>query len=267
MQLSLSVNINDLLHTDKTNLFERWAARPRVFSSGSMQDTFTQLKQAGIQGMELVVVERTTDADIAAVLAIVEQYKMPVLSIHMPLVKTFSLGLKDIAVLVRFAQRLSAKLLILHCPAIFKKTNDKDFIGSIKQYEDIYKVKVVIENMEKSVVTFYEKNYWKEPYFSGMCKQMGFAINLDVCHLVQSGGNEETFLKDNIQYIAGIHLSDSGVGFWAKQHLALGDGEIPMISFLQDVRNRNYKGVITLEIRGDVESILSSARMVQNIFV
>ena len=110
-----------------------------------------------------------------------------------------------------------------------------------------------------------------EKKFPALMRKNDFNITLDVCHLGQSGGDIIRFLKDNIDRIVNIHLSDykshylnSSLRPMRYKHMRLGKGELPLSEFIKTLKDKNYQGIITLELETDLDGLLESAEMIRN---
>ncbi len=70
-------------------------------------------------------------------------------------------------------------------------------------------------------------------------------FTLDVGHCLQNGDDFESFLRDKSHRISDIHLHDAICG--GKAHLALGKGNLDLVSLLRTLREVKFGGYVGLE--------------------
>jgi sugar phosphate isomerase/epimerase len=100
--------------------------------------------------------------------------------------------------------------------------------------------------------------------FADTVKKAGFSITLDTTHLADAGGDIIAFYNQNKNSIVNIQLSDYRTK-WPKPYLHLqpGKGTLPMEEFLEVLKNNKYDGLITMEIKTDLEGLCESARFIR----
>lgn len=264
MQLSVSINITDILNS-KGDIFERIFARHKLFKkTNKISEILLPLKRSGISGVELVLSTKTKDCDIILIQKIFKKYKLPVLSIHQPLGDVFGINYKEIKKLFEFADTLSARIIVLHLPTIGNSIFDRSFVQDLKNLEKKYKIIIGIENSPKSILFLFNKFYWRDKEFINAVEKSDFKINLDTTHFGRSGINIIDFFQKNKQRIISIHLSDFDYST-KKQHLPLGFGDLPIKKFIQLLKTENFNGPITLEIDSSLEEHLESAKFLKNL--
>lgn len=94
-------------------------------------------------------------------------------------------------------------------------------------------------------------------------EQHGASICLDVGHLALQGGNVLSFLTEHYERIREIHLHDAVAPLEseerpARDHLALGNGQVNYAALLDKLDELTYEGPIILEVnsRADLEQSL-----------
>ena len=94
----------------------------------------------------------------------------------------------------------------------------------------------------------------------------GTSICLDVGHLALQGGSALGFLDQHRDRIREVHLHDAivpGTGEWqtARDHLALGRGDLDHEAFLDKLAEIGYEGPIILELNSEADLVQSLERL------
>ncbi len=97
-------------------------------------------------------------------------------------------------------------------------------------------------------------------------EQLGASICLDVGHLALQGSSELRFLEQHAGRIREIHLHDATVPPYdeehpARDHLALGQGQINYAIFLQRLSEMGYNGPVILEVNTEADLQQSVERL------
>jgi len=275
MKLSTWISVSDLISVPRT-FFERivgiFDRKSRIFHTHPHDYIFKSLKQAGIDGLEMMIPLYTSDNDIFKIRKILNTYQMPVFSIHQSLSCRKPISYYEIEKLCKTAKYLSASIVVLHSTAIGKKLMDNTFIQSLKVLEDKYKIKFGIENLSRTPLTN-ELFTCKSSDFSAVINITGLHITFDTTHLAQTGEDIIQFFISNKEKIVNIHLSDYK-NHWINKyfitqvysHLPLEEGELPIEEFLNALQQNNYQGIITMEINSGLSQICSSTRIIKKVF-
>jgi len=275
MKLSAWVFVTDLFPKKKT-AFDKFIIdrfiRKSIFQKNTRQILLT-LKKSGVDGIELIISSNTNNNDIQKIQEMLSQLTIPVFSVHQSLAKMFNISVSEVNRLCEVANRLSAKVVVLHINAIGDQIFDEGYTDDLKALEKQYKIKIAIENMPINPLSIFKTYTWREDEFSSVIKKSGFKITLDSTHLAQAGYDIIDFYKKNKDQITNIHLSDYKKSFFntflllvRNTHLALGKGELPIKDFLQTLKEDQYNGLITMEINGNLEDLCKSAKFIKNIY-
>jgi sugar phosphate isomerase/epimerase len=97
-------------------------------------------------------------------------------------------------------------------------------------------------------------------------EEHGTSICLDVGHLALQGGCELSFLERHRERIREVHLHDAiapRAGEWqtARDHLALGEGNLDHEAFLDKLAEMGYEGPIILELNSEADLVQSLERL------
>lgn len=262
MQLSISVNISDIVE-HKKNIFERLIARPCVFSKKNIKNTISEIKESGIKGLEIVLLKDTSKTDILKAKEFSNQYNLPILSLHQPVINFFNMSKKDIEKYFLFGHILDAKVIVIHVGAIGRLLADNDFILLVKFLQKKNKILMGIENMPVMPFNFFNKSTYKTKEFSQLLTQNGLSITFDTTHLSQVGENIVDFYKANNENIVNIHLSNYIRGTIGKQHTILTKGDLDINIFLKLLKSSSYANLLTLEINDSLQHIIESLRQIK----
>lgn len=273
MKLSAWVSLSDLLPDKKTG-FDRFIfgrfIKQTIFNKNNPQDVLLALKKSGVDGIELLVCPNVEDNDIVKIQKILKELNMNVFSVHQSISTLFNIRILEITNLFEIANKLSAKVIVLHINVIGDQIFDETYVKDLKALEKKYNIKIGIENSPKSVLSLSKSYSWGEKEFSNLMKKTDFHITFDTTHLAQTGKGIIAFYKKNKDRIVNIHLSDYKNNFLNNYllfaydtHLPLEKGELPIREFLQTLKDNNYSGLITMEINGSLDDLCQSARIIK----
>jgi sugar phosphate isomerase/epimerase len=277
MKVSVNIRQSKLLPELRTN-FEKYILQTftthnsDIFSLHQYDEIFTHLRDAGIDGVELLVSNDLTDKQIEKTKTLLMNNHITVLSIHQP--QSFSqlihISLSDIRKLCELANTFSTKIVVLHIDAIGKRLFDASFVKSLTSLQETYNIQIGFENAPKYILTLDKSFSWGASAFASVISRNKFHMTLDTSHLAQVGGNIVEFYKQYKESICNIHISDYRSSFKSKklllatgQHLPLGNGELPIKEFLKTLKETHYKGLITMEIDADLDDLCSSAKLIK----
>lgn len=272
MKLSVWVTVSDVVPARQT-LFEKtldvFDKKHSIFRSFPHTYVFQSLKQAGVNGIELLIPLYASDKNIQNLKEILDKNAVPVFSIHQSLSKLHDITLAEIEKLCQIAKMFYATVIVLHAKTLGEKLFDSDFIDTLKKYQEKYNIAFGIENMEKS-------RFSTQPYtyngkdLSSVIKKAGLNMTFDTTHLAQAGEEIIPFYLTNQERIVNIHLSDykkTWLNIYVLPqiytHLALGEGELPIEKFLKTLKHEKYKGIITMEINASLTKLCESAIIIK----
>jgi sugar phosphate isomerase/epimerase len=100
-----------------------------------------------------------------------------------------------------------------------------------------------------------------------LVERHGTGICLDVGHLIWQGGDLQRFLEGQGSRVHEVHLHDAAVSViegqrQARDHLALGKGQVDYPGLLRALEEMDFQGVVILEVntRADLEQSLERLR-------
>lgn len=272
MKTSISLFLSDIL-PHKKRLYHK-IVKNKIFKDQTSSEAFTHMKKIGLDGFELLLPQylTITDADILEVKKLAKKCNFPVLSVHQSLRFFTATKVKEIARLCEIAHMLSAEVVVLHINSARRQIFDKSYIQAIHQLEKKYNVHVTFENMEKHVKSYFSSYLWHADKFASLIENTDFTITFDIVHLAHSGGDILHFFECNKDRILNVHLSDykkhifnASLRPMRFKHMPLGDGELPIETFISLLQKENYQGLLTLELHADMSGVEKSMSVVNEV--
>lgn len=266
MRISVWIYATDFF-PNKRNLIERLGNKKNLFSCAKPEKVFAKLKAAGVDGIELLIPTNFSDDDFKFIKNIFDENKIPVNSIHQPLRLFTKTDLKEVEMLFKFANKFNAKVIVLHLYSAKEQIFNQNYLDKLHELEKQYGIKIGFENTQKFGHIFSNKKiFWKIEEFLEIIKKSGFSITLDTTHLADAGGDIIEFFKQSKENIINIQLSDYHYKWPVPGlHLPLGKGKLPIKEFLKVLKENNYHGLITLEIKTDLEGLCQSAKLIKQV--
>lgn len=269
MKLSVHLFLTDIL-PEKRRLFHK-IVKNRIIGNQPVSDVFSKMKNSGIKGIEVLLPSFTTEKDIKDLKEITQINKIKIYSVHQHLRFLTTTNLKEITILFEHAKFLNAEVIVLHMNSAKRQVHDLGYINTLHSLQEKYGIKIGFENMERHVGSMMHGRVWHENKFADLIKKNDFYITLDTCHMGQSGGDIVRFVNDNSERIVNIHLSDYKPHYLNSsfrpiryKHMALGKGTLPIVDFLNILKSKRYKGLLTMEIETDLDGLLESAQIINN---
>lgn len=274
MKKSISLFLSDILPR-KRKFFHK-IVKNKIFKNHSSTDAFRHMKKIGLDGFELVLPQYAAifDTDILEIKKLAIKYNFPVLSVHQSLRFFTATKIKEIARLCEIAHMLSAKIVVLHINSARRQIFDEKYIQAIHELEKKYKVHVTFENMEKYIKSHFASHLWHADKFASLIQNADFTITFDIVHLAHSGGDIINFFETNKDRILNVHLSDykkhllnSSLRPMRFKHMPLGQGDLPIETFISLLQKENYQGLLTLELHADMQGVEQSMSLVNRFMV
>ena len=226
---------------------------PVVFSTGSLypfglERVYAWAAEIGFDGVEIMMDERWDTHQADYLVGLVDRYELPIRALHPPLGRgAWNLDPEETLVRVaKLASKVGAEVVVAHPPAN----------GSLREawsrnpLTDARKsgVAVAVENMPRNRVRQFFFG-WDTQYFYRPERLVGLGdVTLDTSHLAASGINimhSFEVLEDQLRH---IHFSDSNMT-GRDEHRVPGRGSLPLKEFLAELRDSDYPGVVSLELK------------------
>lgn len=242
-----------------------------LLSTGSLTprgigDAASIARQAGADGLELMLTRRLLSAGPAVVMDVAKKHHMPICSIHPPIrfVNARQHVHTDMRAAAAFARETpDCRTLVMHAvggPGLHTEQG-RAFFQTIGEVTDLLKksgVRLAIENrgtvQPRPRLDFLDRlqNLYR------VCEEWDLDITFDTSHAASFGLNIVSALDGVYPRIANIHLSDrrdeppaiaSGMlNSLTREHQLPGTGALPLGMFLQRLKTKEYRHAVTLEL-------------------
>lgn len=234
---------------------------------------FATAADLGYDGLEVMVQAEATSQDADLLANLIEDYQIPVLSVHSPcLLLTARVWSTDplvkLARSVDMAERLGAETVVVHPPFLWQRAAAAIFAPSIAELQDRTPVRISVENMFPVKVRGAVVNSYR-PHWNPVSAGHRW-FTLDLSHTATSGTDALELADLMGTRLAHVHLAD-GSGSARDEHLVPGRGSQPCAEILELLARNGYRGSVVVEIstRGvdrdarevDLAQALSFARL------
>ena len=219
------------------------------------EDAFRLAKEAGFDGVEVMVTNNEVTQDARALLEISERYGLPILAIHAPvLLLTHFVWGRDPAVKLErsaeLARSVGATTVVVHPPFRWQAQYSRDFLRIVRATAKKYGVEIAVENMFPWKVA--GKNLKAYSPGSDPTLMDCDAMTLDFSHASLSGRDSLEFALAMGQRLRHVHLCDgSGSiddGRIFDEHLLPGKGKEPVAEVLEYLAHRGWNGNVVAEV-------------------
>jgi sugar phosphate isomerase/epimerase len=242
-----------------------------LVSTGSLaprgaSDGASIARQAGADGLELLLNARLLAAGPEKVAHAAHAHEMPIRSVHPPirLINRRQYVHEDMIAAAEYARAIpGCRVLVMHAVggASLHSEHGRAFFRTVDAVTTILRksgVRLAIENrgtvQPQPRLDFLDRlqNFYR------VCAEWDLGITFDTSHAASYGLNIVSALDVIYPRLANIHLSDrreeppaiaSGIlNSLTREHQVPGSGALPLASFVQRLRTKQYRGAITLEL-------------------
>jgi sugar phosphate isomerase/epimerase len=225
-----------------------------VFPQG-VEAAFRIARQAGYDGLEVMVSNDATTQNAAALLALSEKYTLPILAIHAPvlLLTTNVWGRDPGAKLEKSAElaaAVGARSVVVHPPFRWQAEYATNFERLVRETSQKSGIEICVENMFPwKIAGKAVKAYAPSPDPLDLDVD---AMTLDFSHASLSGRDSLEFAMAMGDKLRHIHLCDgtksADEGNIFDEHLAPGRGTQPVAETLQYLATSGWDGQIVAEV-------------------
>ncbi len=216
---------------------------------------FQMAAEAGYDGMEVMVQTDLTSQTPDALSRLIDQYQIPVLSVHSPcLLITATVWSSDplvkLARSIEMAEKIGAPTVVVHPPFVWQRSAAANFAEAVAELQLRTEVVIAVENMFPVKVAGRLVNSYR-PHWDPV--PAGHAhFTLDLSHTATSGSDALDMLHRMGSRLAHLHLAD-GSGSAKDEHLVPGRGGQPCAEVLRllardDLQGEPFSGAVILEI-------------------
>lgn len=224
----------------------------------SLAETFQIAESAGFDGIELLIERNNCNVSTDYIKGLSNKYNVPVLSLHSPFMSCDGWGgfWDSIWRSMVLAMGLAVSNVNFHPPTSFfpRHILNDELTSYIKAFKEELKDSDMILTIENLPTIKMIRNTFINRLFPGIMNNMykivefsranEILVTFDTTHVGTTGVNlleAYSVFKDRI---ANIHLSDYD---GRSQHLLPGTGYLPLKKLLNQIKEDEYNGLITLE--------------------
>lgn len=236
-----------------------------AFPGFSVDSTFSLAREAGADGVELMLTPRSSRLDPDYVRQIEDRYQLPVRSVHTILRLRQSPAevlAKDIVDSARVASRFPrCQALVVHTPEV-QSLHDPaarfwfDAVNTAVDISSRAGFAIAIENSGRSTRKTPTWAFDHPHRLQWLTEEWDLRITYDTAHAASRNWELLDTLKSFLPRVANIHLSDatnrhSRVGLWnamRRDHQLPGSGVLPLDDLLLRLAQAHYEGLVTLEL-------------------
>lgn len=211
---------------------------------------FARAADLGYDGVEVMVQTEPTSQDPIALAALVDDFSMPVLSVHSPcLLVTARVWTTDplvkLARSVDMAEQLGASTVVVHPPFLWQRAAAATFTEAVAELQERTAVRIAVENMFPVKVRGTEVNSYRPHWNPVPAGHRWFT--LDLSHTATSGTDALELADLMGDRLGHLHLAD-GSGSSKDEHLVPGRGTQPCADILERLARNGFDGGVVVEI-------------------
>ena len=223
-----------------------------------LDDAFRLARDAGFDGVEVMVTQDPRTQDAAHLLDLAERYRMPVLSIHAPVLFLSQLvwgidpNLK-LAKSAELARAVGASTVVAHPPFRWEFGYARTFERTVRLLSREFGVEIAVENMfpwRLGPVTLRGYSPSSDPVQVD-CD----AITLDFSHAALGGRDSLAFASAMGDRLRHVHLCDGpgsmAEGYFFDEHRVPGRGNQPVAEVVQYLASIDWHGSLIAEVHVD----------------
>lgn len=222
-----------------------------AFFGQPLRDSFRRIAEAGYTAVEVMVTKDPASQEPHLIAEAAEEHGLSVEAIHAPflLLTRKVWGTDPVAKIYRsveVAEAIEAPLVVVHPPYRWQPAYRRWLRERLPEFSERTGVTVAVENMF--------------PFRLPREREMRFhahgrvpdlerfdAVVLDTSHAAVAGEDIGEARRRLGERLTHIHLSDNAGKGW-DSHLPLGDGVLPLDTFLQELMADGFRGSISLEL-------------------
>ena len=236
----------------------------------SLAYTLALARDAGLDGVELVVGLDYALGGVARVSRIVRDAGIPILSVHPPFFR-FPGWPRSVAArmlrLVELARAVEAPVVVLHPPTIRgPRTPRAERYGYALRLARIAAGEDgPVLGLETSQYNKREQRYYLDDPASlaSFATELGCGVTYDTCHAGANGEDVIATYELLRPALVNVHLSDvewRAGDAYPRTHRIPGDGSLPLRALLGRLAHDGYAGPLTLELHPRLIPLLSRRR-------
>ena len=216
----------------------------------STETAFAIAAELGYDGIEVMVGTDNASQDSYALNELVQEYQVPILSIHSPclLVTQRVWGTDPWGKLRRAqatAETLGAKTVVVHPPFRWQRSYAQEFVAGLARMTDETDIVFAVENMFPWRALSQEIAGYAPGW--DVRDEDYLHTTVDLSHTSVSRTDALELIADLDTRVAHLHLAD-GRGTAKDEHLVPGRGTQPVAEVLQVLAQRGFSGNLIVEV-------------------
>lgn len=220
-----------------------------------LRDAFRLAAEAGFDGVEVMITSDRDTHDAARLAALSQEYGMPVLSIHAPvlLFSSYVFGRNPLVKLrrsVALAEAVGATTVVAHPPYRWQRRSAERFVETVRQLSRQAGMRIAVENMFPVTRGGIEHDPFAPSWNPGALDVD--ALTLDFSHAGMSGRSATDLAQEWGSRLQHVHLCDAAStrpgGALRDEHLVPGRGAQPVAEVLRALTESGFAGHIIAEI-------------------
>lgn len=237
-----------------------------------MADIFKVVATAGYSGLELIIDLDPVATDPKTLLELINKYKLPITSVHMPMQSCNVFGKNTNKILsetLRLTRAVDAKTVVIHPWRVTDKSYTNSLTKTIKTNNNFQRVNCVVENLPKYVQGHSVPSKYYDP--SLLASNASF-LCLDTSHLATTKLNFLEAIESVLDQIRHVHLSDSNLyspldksDAYTDDHLPPGSGKLPLAKVIRLLQENKYAGKFCIELRPYELKKLSKKELIEKL--
>ena len=217
---------------------------------GSTADTFALAAALGYDGVEVMVTAERVSQNADAIADLVQQFGIPVLSVHSPclLITARVWGTDPVVKIsrsIQMAERLDAGVVVAHPPFVWQRSAVGSFAAAVSELSGRSEVRIAVENMFPIKVAGALVNSYR-PHWDPVPAGHDW-YTLDLSHTATSGVDALDMAERMGDGLGHIHLAD-GSGSGRDEHLVPGRGSQPCAELLTRLAAGGFRGSVVAEV-------------------
>ena len=220
-------------------------------ASEEMAPTLRSLREAGYDGVEVMVTTDTKTRSPEKLLELSERYQQPIMAIHAPVVllTTFVWGRDPFVKLDRsaaLAVAVGAPAVVVHPPFRWQRDYARGFREGVRRLANETDIRFAVENMFPLRVRGREISAY-QPSWDVATDEPYRDYTLDLSHAAVSQSDALVMLEKMGDRLAHLHVAD-GTGLPKDEHLVPGRGSQPCAEVLDALVLGGFAGSVVVEI-------------------
>jgi sugar phosphate isomerase/epimerase len=216
-----------------------------------LEEAFRLASIAGFDGVEIMVTNDKRTQDAATLRALSQRYRMPILSVHAPVLLATQLvwGVRPQVKLERsaaLARDVGASTVVVHPPFIFQAAYSRVFERTVEAIGERFGVAVAVENMFTWTIGGRDvRAYSPSPYPTDLNVS---AMTLDFSHAALARRDSLEFALAMGPRLRHVHLCDGLGTTLLDEHLVPGHGSQPVAEVLAYLAKSGWSGSLVAEV-------------------